>query len=48
MADGMGYIVAAYVVTWVGLAGYAVRLVGVSRRAREQFERASRDAGGSA
>jgi hypothetical protein len=48
MADGMGYIVAAYVVTWVGLIGYAIRLVGVARRAQEQLERASRDAGGSA
>jgi CcmD family protein len=48
MAEGMGYIVAAYVVTWIGLVGYAVRLMGVSRRAREQFERASRDAGSSA
>jgi hypothetical protein len=45
MADGMGYIVAAYAVTWVALVGYAIRLVGVTRRAQAQLERASRDAG---
>lgn len=45
MAEANGYIVAAYVVTWIGILGYAARLVLVSRRAKEQLERASRDAG---
>lgn len=48
MPDGNGYIVAAYVLTWVALLAYAARLVRVSRRAQEQLEQASRGAGSEA
>ena len=48
MPDGNGYIIAAYVVTWVAIIGYAVRLHFVMQRARAQLEQASRsDAGGA-
>jgi hypothetical protein len=45
MADNTVYIAAAYVVTWVVLIGYAIRLHGVSRRARAQYDEASRSGG---
>ena len=48
MPESNGYIVAAYVLTWVMLVGYAVRLARVSRRAKEQLEQASRGAGSEA
>jgi hypothetical protein len=47
MADNVTYIAAAYVVTWIVLIGYAIRLHGVSRRARAQYEEASRPGRGS-
>jgi len=40
------FIIAAYVVTWVTVIAYAVRLVLVTRRAKEQLEQASQGAGG--
>ena len=43
MPDNTGYIVAAYVITWVVLVGYAVRLQAVSRRARARLEQATRE-----
>ncbi|HSA54283.1 MAG TPA: CcmD family protein [Gemmatimonadaceae bacterium] len=42
MAEANGFIVAAYIVTWVGLLGYAWRLHGTSRRARAEYDEASR------
>jgi hypothetical protein len=49
MRDGMGYIVAAYVVTWVMVLGYWVWLRAVARRARKRLAEASRSgAGGEA
>lgn len=46
MADNnMAYVAAAYGLTWVVLVVYAVRLHGVSRRAREEFVDASREGG---
>jgi CcmD family protein len=47
MPESNGYIVAAYVVTWVVILGYALRLVRVTRQANEQLERASRSGAGS-
>lgn len=41
--ESKGFIVAAYVVTWVMLVGYAIRLHAVSRRARQQFADAVRE-----
>ncbi|MBI4544921.1 MAG: CcmD family protein [Gemmatimonadetes bacterium] len=40
------YIAAAYLVTWVVLAGYAVYLRRRSRQAAQAFERAEAQAGG--
>ena len=42
MPDSNNYVVAAYVVTWIMLLGYALRLHAVSRRSREQYAEASR------
>ena len=42
MVDQNAYIVAAYVVTWVTVLGYAVYLHNVWRRSRRQLEQASR------
>jgi hypothetical protein len=33
-ANVWNYVIGAYAVTWLGLIGYAVRLVALSRRAR--------------
>lgn len=46
MAEANGFIVAAYVVAWLGLLGYGAWLHGASRRARAEFEEASRESGG--
>ena len=46
MADANGFIVAAYVVAWIGLLGYGFYLHGTSRRARAEYEEASRESGG--
>lgn len=46
MLEGNGFVVAAYVVMWVGVIGYALRLHRVSRDAKHRLEQASRvDAG---
>jgi len=46
MPESNGYIIAAYVITWVMILGYAFRLVVVTRQARDRLEQASRvDAG---
>ena len=44
MRDGMGFIVAAYAITWLGLLGYALRLHRLSERMQAEFTEASRDA----
>jgi CcmD family protein len=44
MRDGMGFIVAAYTITWLGLIGYAIRLHRLSQRVRAEFTEAARDA----
>lgn len=41
--ESNGYIVAAYVLTWVVLVGYAIRLHAVSRRSRQQYADAVRE-----
>ena len=46
MSDQNGYVIAAYVVMWVGLIGYAIRLHRVFRDSRRQLEEATRDGRG--
>ena len=43
MNGSNGFLVAAYVVTWVGLIGYGVRLYRVYRDSRRRLDSASRD-----
>jgi len=43
MADTNGFVVAAYIVMWVGLIGYGVRLHRVFREARRRLDDASRE-----
>ena len=43
MADMNGFVVAAYIVMWVGLIGYGVRLHRVFREARRRLDDASRE-----
>jgi CcmD family protein len=43
MAESNGYLIAAYVVMWVGLIGYALRLHRVSRDARLRLDEAMRE-----
>ena len=43
MADMNGFVVAAYIVMWVGLIGYGVRLHRVFREARRRLDVASRE-----
>ncbi|NUQ11846.1 MAG: CcmD family protein [Gemmatimonadaceae bacterium] len=45
MEEQYGFVVAAYVVMWVGVIGYLVRLRRVSRAARRRLDEASRGAG---
>ncbi|HEX7121879.1 MAG TPA: CcmD family protein [Gemmatimonadaceae bacterium] len=45
MSDNIGYIVAAYGITWIVLVGYALRLHRVSRRAQAEFGQASQEGG---
>ena len=41
MAEGNAFVVAAYVVMWIGLIGYGLRLHRVSREARRSLDEAS-------
>jgi CcmD family protein len=43
MAEGNGYLVAAYVVMWVGLIGYGLKLHRVFRDAERRLDEASRE-----
>ena len=38
-----GFIIASYVLTWVVLIGFAIRLHSVSRRAQQQYADAVRE-----
>jgi hypothetical protein len=46
MADANGYLIAAYVVMWVGLIGYGLKLHRVSRDAQRRLDEASREGEG--
>lgn len=46
MFEGNGFVVAAYVVMWIGVIGYLVRLVRVSRAAKQRLDEASRGGAG--
>lgn len=46
MAESNGFVVAAYVVTWVGVIGYLVRVQRVSRASRRRLDEASRGGAG--
>ena len=46
MAASNGYLIAAYVVMWVGLIGYALRLHRVSRAARHRLDEEMREGQG--
>jgi CcmD family protein len=41
MADSNEFVVAAYVVMWAGLAGYAWHLILTTRRAKARLEQVS-------
>ena len=43
MADGNNFVIAAYVVMWIGLIGYGVRLHRVTRDAQRRLDEASRE-----
>ena len=43
MGDGKNFVLAAYVVMWIGLIGYGLRLHRVSRDARRRLDEASRE-----
>jgi CcmD family protein len=39
-ANEWNYIIAAYVVTWLGLGGYSIYLARLTRRAEQDYEAA--------
>jgi hypothetical protein len=43
MSDSNGFVVAAYVVMWIGLIGYGIRLHRVFRDSRRRLEQVTRD-----
>ena len=43
MAETNGFVVVAYIVMWVGLIGYGVRLHRVFREARRRLDDASHE-----
>lgn len=43
VSDSNGFVIAAYVVMWVGLIGYGLRLHRVYRDARRRLDEALRD-----
>lgn len=45
MPDTNGFVIAAYIVMWVGLIWYGVRLHRVYRDARRRLNEASREGG---
>lgn len=42
MGDTNNFLIAAYVVMWIGLIGYGIRLHRVYRESRRRFDEASR------
>ena len=46
MTNEWNYVIAAYVATWIGIAGYAFRLMRITRRAEADYAEALRAAGG--
>jgi hypothetical protein len=42
MPENTGFVAAAFIVTWIAVIGYQIRLVRVTRRAREQMRDAER------
>jgi hypothetical protein len=46
MAEANGFVVAAYVVMWIGLIGYGLRLLRVTREARRRLDEASSEGKG--
>lgn len=45
MGDANGFVIAAYVVMWIGLVGYGMRLYRLFRDSRRRYEDASRGGG---
>ena len=44
--NGMnGFVIAAYVVMWIGLLGYGIRLHGIFKESRRRLDEASRSEG---
>ena len=43
MADGNGFVIAAYAAMWIGLIGYALKLHRVSREAERRLDEALRE-----
>ena len=43
MSCANGFVVAAYIVMWIGLIGYGIRLHRVFRESRRRLEQATRD-----
>ena len=43
MSNPNGFVIAAYVVMWIGLIGYGIRLHRVFRDSRRRLEQATRD-----
>ena len=43
MSGPNGFVVAAYVVMWIGLIGFGIRLHRVFRESRRRLEQATRD-----
>jgi len=43
MPNSNGFVVAAYVVMWIGLIAYGIRLHRVFRDSRRRLEQATRD-----
>lgn len=44
----INFVIAAYALTWVGLAAYALHAHSALRRARSEYQRASRLSSGAA
>ena len=47
-SSSINFVIAAYALTWVCLAAYAVHAHGALRRAREEYQRATRQSAGGA
>ena len=45
MSGSNGFVIAAYVVMWIGLLGYGIRLHRIFRDSRRRLDEASRSEG---